>query len=1015
MRRRLHTALTWLTLAVAVIPASSPYWGQGLVPRTNDLAPHLYRALALTRVWDWNNLWPRWSPDLVQGFGYPVFNFFPALSHMAVAGLARLGLPLTTAYRATIFLHFWLAAAGIYVFGLAVLSASPSRARQVAAWLGALGYVYSPYILYDAHIRGSLPESQALAILPWLAWAWLEAIRGRRRGVLALPLALAAMFLSHYPVTYQTLWLMGLGWVAVCLWRGRQAVWGPLVGLSLGVLLTAFFWWPTLAEIGYTRSDISISQGYRLVDNFLTWRELIAWPTLPADPALINPPVVRPLPLALLIVGGAGLLVSWRRWPAARRALALLALSLIALCAWLITPGSIWVWEHVPLLAQTLYPWRLLGVIGLLAAGLVIIATESLLARYPRLVAPALTALFITAAIPWLFLPHEPVPENPGLADLLTFEAPPDFIGTTTLGEFLPRTVAQLPDTTVLRDALLQNGRADRLVGCELATTGCTAVNPLAAAYQFDLLEARTFTYRQFAFPGWRVTLDGAPLAWQAGQPDGLIQFSLPPGQHNLTISWGNTGPRRWGSAVSLGTLLFLMPITVLTWRRFAPPAAARSASRPAPVWLLLALALWAVGVWGVWGAVDSPLRCPRLTDQGILGAPLMTPIDYAGELRLWAVAMPPSLTRAADPLPVAMYWQALRPIGVPYVFGVQIVDAAGVVWSTPDNARPRDWRFVGNDPWPLTGYRLESFNLSLLDGAPPGEYRVDVGVVRGDTGQTIAVHTVGQFEVVAPAQGDHPLETGLLPLPSLPTADGLRLLGVRPDRHEARPGDPARLALLWQVVGPTTNRFDLALVDATGQAVWSLERTVADFPAAEWQSGDRLRSETVLHLPATLATGDYTWQVAWGGRPPMSLAGLYVTAPVRLFTPPAAMTPVSADTLSSAATLLGVRWESADAQTTRLTLVWRAENLTPVSYRVFVHVLDAAGAIIAQSDAEPAGWSRPTTGWLPGEIVLDSHSLGLGLDKLAAYRVVVGLYDPLTGQRLTNAAGRDSLTIPLP
>lgn len=1012
MRRHLRAALAWLALALVVAPAASPYWGQGLVPRTNDLVPHLYRALALARVWGWDNLWPRWSPDLVHGFGYPVFNFFPALSHMAVVGLARLGLPLTTAYRGVVFAHFWLAAVGMYVFGLALLRPAASGTRRLAAWLGAVGYVYSPYILYDAHIRGSLPESQALAILPWLAWTWLEAARGRRRGVLALPLTLAAMFLSHYPVTYQTLWVMGLGWMAFCLWRGRQAIWGPLVGLSLGVLLTAFFWWPTLAEIGYTRSDVSISQGYRLADNFLAWRELVAWPILPADPALINPPVVRPLPLALLVVGVAGLLAGWRRCPSPRRTQAGLALGLTALCAWLITPGSAWVWESVPLLAQTLYPWRLLGVIGLLAAGLVAIAMEPLLTRSPRLVGAALTALFISAAIPWLFLPHEAAPEDPGLADLLTFEAPPDFIGTTTLGEFLPRTVTQLPDTGPLRDALLQDGRTDRLIGCELATAGCTAFDPLAADYQFDLRETTAFTYRQFAFPGWRVTLDDAPLDWQVSQPDGLITFSLPPGQHHLTIVWDSTPPRRWGSALSLVTLLALMPLTALTWQRWPGSSTSRPALTPASVGPLLVLGLWGVMVWGMWAVVDSPLRRPRLTAGGIRGAPAMAPIDYVGELRLWSVEMPSTLAHANDLLPVAMYWQALRPIGVPYVFGVHIVDDAGVVWSTPDNARPRDWRFVGNDPWPLDGYRLEAFDLALLDGAPPGRYRVDVGVVRSDTGGTIAVHTVGHFEIAAPARGDRPLEAGLQPLQPPPLADGLRLLGVRPDRREARPGDPVRLALLWQVTGSADNTFEVRLVGPEGQVGWSMERPVTDYPATAWQVGDRLRSETVLRLPATLVTGDYTWQVVWGGRAPVTLANLHVTAPTRLFIPPAEMASVSADTLADLATLVGVLWESATAHATQLTLVWRAENLTSLSYRVFVHVVDAAGAIVAQSDAEPAGWNRPTTGWLPGEIVLDSHSLGVGLNELAAYRVVVGLYDPLTGQRLTTAAGGDSLTL---
>jgi hypothetical protein len=64
--------------------------------------------------------------------------------------------------------------------------------------------------------------------------------------------------------------------------------------------------------------------------------------------------------------------------------------------------------------------------------------------------------------------------------------------------------------------------------------------------------------------------------------------------------------------------------------------------------------------------------------------------------------------------------------------------------------------------------------------------------------------------------------------------------------------------------------------------------------------------------------------------------------------------------------------------------------------------LVDENGQIIAQSDGEPANWSRPTTGWAAGEYILDPHSLTLPEslpDGPLTYRV--GLYDPATGQRL--------------
>jgi hypothetical protein len=73
-----------------------------------------------------------------------------------------------------------------------------------------------------------------------------------------------------------------------------------------------------------------------------------------------------------------------------------------------------------------------------------------------------------------------------------------------------------------------------------------------------------------------------------------------------------------------------------------------------------------------------------------------------------------------------------------------------------------------------------------------------------------------------------------------------------------------------------------------------------------------------------------------------------------------------------------------------------------PVSYRVFIHLVNEQGHLLAQSDAEPADWLRPTTGWAPGEYIIDEHQLmipaGLLENRLS---INVGMYDAQTGERL--------------
>ena len=62
---------------------------------------------------------------------------------------------------------------------------------------------------------------------------------------------------------------------------------------------------------------------------------------------------------------------------------------------------------------------------------------------------------------------------------------------------------------------------------------------------------------------------------------------------------------------------------------------------------------------------------------------------------------------------------------------------------------------------------------------------------------------------------------------------------------------------------------------------------------------------------------------------------------------------------------LPGYRLEQ-DGGALRLTLIWQAVY-APGDYIRFVHLLDAAGNIVAQADGAPAGDSYPTGQWQPG------------------------------------------------
>jgi len=1047
--------LTLLALALLVVPAASPYFLPG-VPRTNDLTPHLMRVLFWGEAVSYSGLWPRWSAELVYGYGYPVFNFFPSMFHAFVQLVHQFGLPLLTAYRVVVYLHFLLAGISSYLLGKEIF-----RSR-LAGWGAAVVYVYSPYLLYDAIVRGSGPETQALALLPLLILAiWKSSERpsvnseqllvtsswGAIRQSLIVSLqspkwvvltaVLFAITLLSHPIAYQLLIPIGV-WLlikaAFGVKRGEflSTLIGPALGIGLGVMLTAFYWLPAFVDVGMTRSDQSISQGYAYQTNFLSLLDMMRFPSVPADPALINPPVVRAIPVVGLLWAAVVIILCWRRSTRTQREIVAAWTAVLILAIWLITPYSELVWDYFPLLRLTFYPWRLLSMTSIATAVLVALSLRMIEDRrlkignstrikssiFNLLPAFLLTCLILISSIPWLFPPRQSMPEEITMEFALSQELPPLFIGTTTLGEFLPATVIELPDKLPEEADLRAGNNPDRLQTMDGLTWTRLDESLIDATYEVVAERPLTAVYRQFDFPGWQVQIDGQSVPITPSDPHGLITFPLPEGQHEIQITFTNTWARWLGWAISAVAfaIVVLLAIQAVRNRQSSPGNPQSTTGNPQS---LILLGITAVLIWLFFSFIDTPLRQPTLKADGITGRPAITPMDYAGEVRLLSYESPINPVAANDTISLILYFQALREIGVPYNIGVQVRDSDGFNWMAGD-ARPFDWRFIAEEQWPLDAYRMEPYLITLADGTPPGTYKFHVGLVRADTGETVASYDLGELFVSLPGTGDKPLEEGMVATTykagAMHGADSehLRLLGTRLDRTEAAPGDPMRVTVLWQALAPNAqNEFILQLVTANGEVLLSQTETIAPlYPPEQWLEGDRLRSETLFRLPASTPDGTHTWQVLWGDAQD-DVGQVKVNSPERSFEQVEVETAVNqtfSNDSGDLAMLLGV---DTNPETNEVTLIWQAENETPTSYRVFVHLLDADGAILSQSDGEPVSWSRPTTGWMPREILQDTHQLSFPGDT-EDLKLRIGLYDPGTGQRLPTVAG-DSVTISIP
>jgi hypothetical protein len=138
--------------------------------------------------------------------------------------------------------------------------------------------------------------------------------------------------------------------------------------------------------------------------------------------------------------------------------------------------------------------------------------------------------------------------------------------------------------------------------------------------------------------------------------------------------------------------------------------------------------------------------------------------------------------------------------------------------------------------------------------------------------------------------------------------------------------------------------------------------------------------------------------------RETVHLAEITVEAVERLWEPPPIAYPLRAK-FGDSIELLGfdVRESAVEpGGLIGLTLYWRALGPTDISYKVFTHLLDGSGSRVGQKDSIPVGGARPTTGWVAGELLVDSYEIAVdeGESNLP-YQVAVGFYHPVSGARL--------------
>ncbi|NPV08778.1 MAG: hypothetical protein HPY83_12565 [Anaerolineae bacterium] len=552
--RRRYLGLALILAVFAAWPLLAPGYFLG----AHD-GPHtLFFLVQFDRAVADGVLIPRWGPDHALGYGYPTFVFYSPLAYYVAEGFHLTGLGIAAAIKAAFALSILVSCVGMFLLAEALLRQAPtdSRGFGAAAAVAAVVYTYAPYRFVDIYVRAALAESWALSLFPWALWAfWSLATAPSRRRIAAAAATYGLLLAAHNVTALLFTPLLGAAIIIALAASGRlpsaRAWLGPIAAGALGVALAAFSLIPSLAERGYIRQEQWTRATYNLTDHFVYPGQLLS-PLWDYGYAVAGPEDTMPFqqglaPVALSLAG----LALGTRSRCFRPAAVLLGLGLVTY-TFLMTGASGAIWRAVSLLSLAQFPWRLLGIVALCAAGLAAIAGARLADRAGQGSALLLALAVVVASLPYARPQHtapDPRAEQP--VGTVEFELEyTDMRGMTAWTQHMPQDSPKV--------AAYLAGEALPLA--ETDAPGAS-VEPLHLGGHVQIVRVRSETagelrFHTYYYPGWRAYVDGVPAPVRPAGPLGVIALDLPAGEHRVTIHFGETPLRLASDWVSLAAVM---------------------------------------------------------------------------------------------------------------------------------------------------------------------------------------------------------------------------------------------------------------------------------------------------------------------------------------------------------------------------------------------------------------------------------------------------------------------------
>lgn len=462
------------------------------------------------------------------GYGYPLYNFYSPLPYGVAEIFHLFGFSYIDSIKISFIIPSFLRTFGMFFLASAFFGTS-------GGLLSATLFNFAPYQAINTFVRGAIAETWALSLLPFIFYFIYK-----RKNKLSI-LFLSALFLSH---NLTLIYALPLSLIFSLVTHNFKYFFRSLFW---SLCATSFFILPAFFEKNLTTVN-TMTQGYfYYIIHFTTLKELFLsnfwgysasmWG--PIDGLSFNIGIYQFI-ISTLVFGFCLFNKKIKNHSL------LIFLYLIAIFLLFLTHSkSTFIWQHLPLISYVQFPWRFLAP--------VIFCLSFIGGGLSRILSIKHKKFFIYALITSIVLInfsyfrediwYSQLTDSQKLTDTEIVRQ-----SGAGLKDYWPNFGQSFPESYAPTLPTVISGQADFL--------NFSKNSRHASSVFYITTDSATMNLPLVYFPNWKLKINGQEANYQIEPTLGLIQISLPHGQHEIKLSFTNTPLRVFANTLSLFSLV---------------------------------------------------------------------------------------------------------------------------------------------------------------------------------------------------------------------------------------------------------------------------------------------------------------------------------------------------------------------------------------------------------------------------------------------------------------------------